>query len=81
MKFLAASFFGFTNIAKTSYHWRKFFGEKIMAIGLTNWFKKTFLSYEEETVRNRTKKGRFVADDPTTKNINEAYTTKYTRKK
>ena len=52
-----------------------------MAIGLTNWFKKTFLSYEEETVRNRTKKGRFVADDPNTKDINEAYTTKTYRKK
>jgi len=59
----------------------KNFLEKIMAIGLTNWFKKTFLSYEEETVRNRTKKGRFVADDPKTKDINEAYTTKTYRKK
>ena len=46
-----------------------------MAIGLTNWFKKTFLDYEEKTVRNRTKKGRYVADDPTTKNINESYKT------
>jgi hypothetical protein len=46
-----------------------------MAIGLSSWFKKTFLGYEEKTVRNRTKKGRFVADDPNTKNINEAYKT------
>ena len=52
-----------------------------MAIGLTNWFKKTFLGYEEKTVRNRTKKGRFVADDPKTKDITEAYTTKTYRKK
>jgi len=44
-----------------------------MAIGLTNWFKKTFL--------NRTKKGRFVADDPKTKDINEAYTKTYRKKK
>ena len=52
-----------------------------MAIGLTNWFKKTFLNYEEETVRTRTKKGRFVADDPKTKDINEAYTKTYRKKK
>jgi hypothetical protein len=52
-----------------------------MAIGLTNWFKETFLGYEEKAVRNRTKKGRYVADDKATPNINEAYKTVTVRKK
>ena len=46
-----------------------------MAICLSKWFKETFLGYEEKVVRNRTKKGRYVADDKSTPNINEAYTT------
>jgi|TARA_R110001583_G_scaffold6605_3_gene33458 hypothetical protein len=46
-----------------------------MAIGLTNWFKKTFLDYEEKTVRARDKDGKYVGDDKSTPNINEAYTT------
>ena len=44
-----------------------------------NWFKK-FIKFitppsltEEVVVRARTKKGRYIADDPTTKK-NEAYT-------
>ena len=53
-----------------------------------SWFKKvlkffTPLSsvelpnplHETETVRARNKKGRYVADDPSTPNVNEAYTT------
>ncbi len=53
-----------------------------------DWFKKvlkffTPLSYAElpnplhetETVRARNKKGQYVADDPSTPNVNEAYTT------
>ena len=32
------------------------------------------LKEEMETVRARNKKGRYVADDPSTPNINEAYT-------
>ena len=35
-------------------------------IGLTNWFKKTFLGMEEITVRARNKKGQYVKDDPKT---------------
>lgn len=31
---------------------------------------------ETEVVRARTKKGRFIADDPSTPNVNEAYTTR-----
>jgi len=46
-----------------------------MAIGLTNWFKKTFLGYEEKTIRARDDEGKYVGDDKSTLNINEAYTT------
>ena len=41
-------------------------------MGLTDWFKTTFLGYEEVIVRTRNKKGHFVKDDPKTKK-NEAY--------
>ena len=46
-----------------------------MAIGLSSWFKKTFLGYEEKTVRSRDDEGKYVGDDKSTPNINEAYTT------
>ena len=46
-----------------------------MAIGLSNWFKKTFLGYEEKRVRSRDEDGKYVGDDKSTPNINEAYTT------
>jgi len=46
-----------------------------MAIGLTNWFKRTFLGYEEKTVRARDSGGKYVGDDKSTPSINEAYTT------
>jgi len=46
-----------------------------MAIGLTNWFKRTFLGYEEKTVRARDGGGKYVGDDKSTPDINEAYTT------
>ena len=36
---------------------------------------------ETELVRARNKKGRYVADDPSTPNINEAYTTVKVKKK
>jgi|TARA_R100000655_G_scaffold83016_1_gene122551 hypothetical protein len=36
---------------------------------------------EKKTVRARTKKGRFVADDKSTPNVNEAYTTVEVKKK
>ena len=49
--------------------------EDNMAIGLSSWFKKTFLGYEEKTVRARDDEGKYVGDDKSTPNINEAYTT------
>lgn len=36
---------------------------------------------EEKTVRARTKEGRFVADDKSTPNVNEAYKTVEVKKK
>jgi len=51
-----------------------------MAIGLSKWFKATFLGIEEKTVRARDKKGKYVGDDKSTPNINEAYTTTNVRK-
>ena len=49
-------------------------------IGLTEWFKTTFLGFEAVTVRARNEKGHFVADDPSTAK-NEAYKKVYKRKK
>ena len=46
---------------------------------LITWFKVTFL-YTTETVRARNKKGQYVADDPDTPNINEAYKTSKVKK-
>ena len=54
--------------------------ETIMAIGLSKWFKETFLGLEEKTVRARNKKGKYVGDDKSTPNVNEAYTTVNVRK-
>jgi hypothetical protein len=54
--------------------------ETIMAIGLSKWFKETFLGIEEKTVRARNKKGKYVGDDKSTPNVNEAYTTVNVRK-
>jgi hypothetical protein len=51
-----------------------------MAIGLSKWFKETFLGLEEKTVRARDKGGKYVGDDKSTPNINEAYTTVNVRK-
>jgi len=51
-----------------------------MAIGLSKWFKETFLGLEEKTVRARDKKGKYVGDDKSTPNVNEAYTTTNVRK-
>ena len=53
----------------------------VKKIGLTKWFKETFLGIEEKEVRNRTKKGRYIADDKSTKDINEAYRTINIKKK
>jgi len=36
---------------------------------------------EEVIVRSRTEKGKFVADDKSTPDVNEAYTTKRVKKK
>ena len=46
-----------------------------MAIGLSKWFKETFLGIEEKTVRVRDKDGKYVGDDKSTPDINEAYKT------
>ena len=46
-----------------------------MAIGLSKWFKATFLGIEEKTVRVRDKDGKYVGDDKSTPDINEAYKT------
>jgi hypothetical protein len=51
-----------------------------MAIGLSKWFKETFLGLEEKIVRSRDKKGKYVGDDKSTPNVNEAYTTVDVRK-
>ena len=37
--------------------------------------------HETELVRARNKKGRYVADDPSTPDVNEAYTTVKVKKK
>ena len=52
-----------------------------MAIGLSKWFKQTFLGYEEKRVRTRDEDGKYVGDDKSTPDINEAYKTTYSRKK
>ena len=41
-----------------------------------NWFKRFFLQIESITVRARDRKGRYIKDDPNTKDVDEAYTTK-----
>ena len=51
-----------------------------MAIGLSKWFKETFLGIEEKIIRSRDKKGKYVGDDKSTPNVNEAYTTVNVRK-
>ena len=51
-----------------------------MAIGLSKWFKATFLGIEEKTVRARDEDGKYVGDDKSTPNVNEAYTTTNVRK-
>ena len=51
-----------------------------MAIGLSKWFKETFLGIEEKTVRARNKGGKYVGDDKSTPDVNEAYTTVNVRK-
>ena len=44
-------------------------------------FWNNFIGTEEVTVRSRNKKGHYVADDKSTPNVNEAYTTKRIKKK
>ena len=45
-------------------------------MGVKRWFKRVFRNVKEVEVRARDEDGRFVGDDPMTKNVNEAYTTK-----
>ena len=42
---------------------------------------KSFFGYETVTVRAKNAKGRFVADDKSTPDVNEAYVTKTVKKK
>ena len=44
-------------------------------IGLATWFKTKFLGYEEKKVRARNEDGRFVGEDESTPDVDEAYTT------
>ena len=44
-------------------------------IGLATWFKTKFLGYEEKKVRARDEDGKYVGDDKSTPDVNEAYTT------
>ena len=49
-----------------------------------SWFKKLWQNVrgvEEKTVRARTDEGKFVADDKSTPDVNEAYTTVQVKKK
>tara|TARA_R110002153_G_scaffold40044_4_gene114859 strand:- start:5792 stop:5971 length:180 start_codon:yes stop_codon:yes gene_type:complete len=49
-----------------------------------SWFKKLWQNVrgvEEKTVRARTEEGKFVADDKSTPDVNEAYTTVQVKKK
>jgi len=48
-----------------------------------SWWTKVvdfFTGTEEVKVRSRNKKGRYVADDKSTPDVNEAYTTKRVKK-
>ena len=38
----------------------------VKKIGLTKWFKETFLGIEEKTVRARDEDGRYIGDDEST---------------
>ena len=40
------------------------------------WFKRAILRIDSITVRARDNKGRYIKDDPETKDVNEAYMTK-----
>ena len=42
---------------------------------------KSFFGYETVTVRAKDAKGKFVADDKSTPDVNEAYVTKTVKKK
>ena len=48
-----------------------------------NWLKILFVSEEKPAsgVRARSKSGRYVADDKSTPDVNEAYTTKRVKKR
>ena len=46
---------------------------KVMAYGLSDWFKIKFLGYEAKKVRARNEDGTYVGDDKSTDDVNEAY--------
>jgi|TARA_R100000030_G_C3255282_1_gene123882 hypothetical protein len=45
-------------------------------MSILSWFKSLFKVTEQEKVRAKDCKGRFVADDPSTPDVNEAWTVK-----
>ena len=49
-------------------------------IGLSAWFKNAFINTTER-VRARNVKGRYVGDDKSTPDVNEAYTRRKKKKK
>lgn len=54
---------------------------KVMAYGLSDWFKIKFLGYESKKVRARNEDGTYVGDDKSTDDVNEAYKTVAVKKK
>tara|TARA_A100001515_G_scaffold117282_1_gene99230 strand:- start:287 stop:499 length:213 start_codon:yes stop_codon:yes gene_type:complete len=54
---------------------------KVMAYGLSDWFKIKFLGYEAKKVRARNEDGTYVGDDKSTDDVNEAYKTVAVKKK
>lgn len=50
-------------------------------MGIFTKFWNNLTGTEQVTVRARNKKGHYMADDKSTPNVNEAYTTKRVKKK
>jgi hypothetical protein len=50
-------------------------------VSFSKWFNRVVLRREEITVRARNKQGKYKADDPTTPDRNEAYTTKTVKRR
>ncbi len=63
------------------WHGQKETWRKVMAYGLSDWFKIKFLGYEAKKVRARNEDGTYVGDDKSTDDVNEAYKTVAVKKK